>query len=541
MAVQWIAYCLLIAILLAAAARMVEYGFGLYGIPLRWPWAAAILGSTALPLAAFIVPDRAGFAPDMLGPLPAGSLLGTVLATPTDGVQSGSPSWLAGANAVVFALWILGSVALFIYYARSYVRLARARRGWARGSIWGRDVFLSGSLGPAVTGFLRSFVVLPAWVLDLEERHRRIVLLHEEEHLRTGDHRLLLAALWALVAMPWNLALWWQFRRLRLAIEVDCDRRVLRGGVDRLEYGELLLEVGRRASTAGLLPAAFSEPRSLLERRMRRMIRRIPRHRVQKAGAAALAAAALLAFACEAPRPGDEELVEPGVLVSETGEDPARITGVVTDASSGAPIVGAQVHLAGSGRGAVTADNGRFFLVNLPEGEYTLVVEHPGHEGASLALTISEERVSVKLGDGGTGGKLSAGVIDLTIPLEPTGPPVSGEKTVRVGEKPVFTPYTVKPELKNRAEAQRILREAYPKLLEDAGIGGTVKTWIFIDETGAVTNTRIHEGSGHAALDEAALKVVKQFEFTPARNRDRNVSVWIMIPVTFSPRAGAGG
>ncbi|UUZ52386.1 hypothetical protein LP419_22985 [Massilia sp. H-1] len=41
------------------------------------------------------------------------------------------------------------------------------------------------------------------------------------------DPQLLGLALLVLVAMPWNLPMWWQLRRLRHAIEVDCDARVL--------------------------------------------------------------------------------------------------------------------------------------------------------------------------------------------------------------------------------------------------------------------------------------------------------------------------
>jgi hypothetical protein len=37
-------------------------------------------------------------------------------------------------------------------------------------------------------------------------------------------------ALLVAVLVPWNLPVWRQLRRLRLAMEVDCDARVLRGG-----------------------------------------------------------------------------------------------------------------------------------------------------------------------------------------------------------------------------------------------------------------------------------------------------------------------
>jgi protein TonB len=76
----------------------------------------------------------------------------------------------------------------------------------------------------------------------------------------------------------------------------------------------------------------------------------------------------------------------------------------------------------------------------------------------------------------------------------------------------------------------------YPPLLRDAGVGGTVTVWFFIDETGSVRTVLLKESSGLEALDEAALRVAGQIEFTPALNRDKRVSVWIALPITFSTR-----
>jgi protein TonB len=98
---------------------------------------------------------------------------------------------------------------------------------------------------------------------------------------------------------------------------------------------------------------------------------------------------------------------------------------------------------------------------------------------------------------------------------------------------PVFTPYTVKPELKNRDAVGRALVRNYPPLLRDAGIGGTVLTWLLIDENGRVIKTQVKEGSGHDALDQAALKVADIMNFTPALNRDQKVKVWISLPIVF--------
>jgi len=72
--------------------------------------------------------------------------------------------------------------------------------------------------------------------------------------------------------MPWNLPLWWQLRRLRRAIEVDCDARVLNAGHDVNRYGETLLEVGQRHSAFLGSVAAMSESKSFLEQRIRIML-----------------------------------------------------------------------------------------------------------------------------------------------------------------------------------------------------------------------------------------------------------------------------
>ncbi|HEU4653702.1 MAG TPA: DUF3471 domain-containing protein, partial [Steroidobacteraceae bacterium] len=84
---------------------------------------------------------------------------------------------------------------------------------------------------------------------------------------------LLTIALCLLVFMPWNVPLWWQLRRLRYAIEVDCDTRVLRSGRAVEEYGETLIQVGQRRSTYIGAVAAMSESVSFLERRIALMTR----------------------------------------------------------------------------------------------------------------------------------------------------------------------------------------------------------------------------------------------------------------------------
>jgi hypothetical protein len=80
--------------------------------------------------------------------------------------------------------------------------------------------------------------------------------------------------LFLLVLMPWNLPLWWQLRRLRYAIEVDCDARVLKEGLDANHYGKTLIAVGERQSAFIGAVAAMSESKSFLEERIKIMVQK---------------------------------------------------------------------------------------------------------------------------------------------------------------------------------------------------------------------------------------------------------------------------
>lgn len=102
-----------------------------------------------------------------------------------------------------------------------------------------------------------------------------------------------------------------------------------------------------------------------------------------------------------------------------------------------------------------------------------------------------------------------------------------------LGENPTFTPYTVAPTLKDPKRAARIVERYYPGTLKDAGVGGRVVVWAFIDEAGKVLNTKVNTSSGYDDLDRAAMKAALEFEFNPAFNRDIRVQVWVALPIRF--------
>jgi TonB family protein len=84
-------------------------------------------------------------------------------------------------------------------------------------------------------------------------------------------------------------------------------------------------------------------------------------------------------------------------------------------------------------------------------------------------------------------------------------------------------------ELTNADEVTRALVRNYPPLLRDAGIGGKVELYLYVDEAGLVQRTTVLKTSGYDALDQAALQVSTLMRFVKASHAG-----WVALPLTFS-------
>lgn len=118
--------------------------------------------------------------------------------------------------------------------------------------------------------------------------------------------------------------------------------------------------------------------------------------------------------------------------------------------------------------------------------------------------------------------------------------PAAAQQT-DVLERPVFTPFTKKPELRSAVETREALEAMYPPLLREAGIGGTAVFWLFIDRAGDVQKVQLFRSSGYDELDAAGARVAEGMRFTPALNRDRAVDVWVQVPVAFIAEGRSAG
>jgi beta-lactamase regulating signal transducer with metallopeptidase domain len=134
-----------------------------------------------------------------------------------------------------------------------------------------------GAPGPAVVGFLRPVVVLPAGLVESatpeEVTH---VLLHELAHVKRRDPALQLLSIVLQAALWYHPSIWLARRRLSVLAELCCDDEVataLRGGT--AEYRRTLLRLARPMFAHGSSGAlGFFRRRSHLLLRMEWLERR---------------------------------------------------------------------------------------------------------------------------------------------------------------------------------------------------------------------------------------------------------------------------
>jgi len=292
MILSLVMYSIIVGSLIVVAAVALDRVATTQKWPTRFIWAASLVSIVLWPI---VGATRA------LKPIARSSLLPfTVTLPPLRVVASAGAGSLTGALDFAFGLtWLALSALLLAALAADVVRLRRLKREWPLREVDGRSMRLTTDVGPAVVGLRSMELVLPEWILSLDAPLRSLVLRHEEEHRSARDPYLLISARLAIALMPWNPALWFAAHRLRLAIELDCDARVLRADPSPRRYGMLLLTIAQRRGTAPTaLSPMLSEPTTQLERRILAM--RPSRHRLARVTAVAgmLVAASALALAC---------------------------------------------------------------------------------------------------------------------------------------------------------------------------------------------------------------------------------------------------
>ena len=272
----WMAYATLAGVLVSVASVLLEQNSPWLSGSRRFLWLAAIAVTLWFGIASLLPSGpRNQSAPMVNSPRNLSPLPPRQADTPVPAMSAVSrPSQaapqrsLANLDEILVIAWLSASALCLALLAASAWRVTRMRRDWRESVMAGVPVLVSHDVGPAVIGLIHHGIVVPQWVESLDDDSQRTVLTHEREHVRAGDPLLLWSATILVALVPWNAALWYALRRLRHAIEMDCDARVLRVRPDTRAYCTLLLDVGER-TLAGVAPmAALAEPSTLLERRI---------------------------------------------------------------------------------------------------------------------------------------------------------------------------------------------------------------------------------------------------------------------------------
>lgn len=471
-------------ILLAAVA--VSAVLRRYGRSERGVWLVALVLAFALPVVSLLRLGTAA-AVDPGTPLATGVIgLPEVVSIPIE------PSGLGlGLDEILLLSWLAVSAFLVLRWAVGSYRLMRVGRAWRSMTLDGVPVWLTEDLGPAVSGVILPRLLVPSWMLSMPWAQRSLVLLHEQEHIRAWDPMLMALARIVRTLAPWNPVVWVLSSRLLLAIELDCDRRVLRHRPDVATYGHTLLNVSSRDSGRLVAVATFAESEAPLRSRILAMT--TPSRTISAVGlfTSATIGALLLVGACEVPVPA---VTEP-VAVEASPRDESRQEAISDPPASPTPSEATQA-----------------------DSTSTRDAEPP-----SASETIEELRETLQQRPS------TRGPVEQPT-AEPTPEPTD---EIATPDRPSFTAMTVRPTLTNVPQVQQALMDAYPALLRDAGVGGAPVMWLYIGTDGAVQRTLVQETSGYGALDEAAAIVARAMRFTPAQNRDQLVPVWVQIPIRF--------
>jgi TonB family protein len=543
MIASWMLYAALVGILMTVAAAALDRAAVARQRPTRMIWAAALALSIAWPVGRGI----ARMTPERVRPVRLMPFAITVQ-SPAMTSHASALSRAAIDRALLLA-WCGLSALLILRLVRGLVTLRRTSTTWTPAEIDGTRVRLSSNVGPALVGLRSMEVVLPEWILSLDQPLRAIVLRHEEEHRSARDPYLLFGATLAVALMPWNLALWLQAKRLRLAIELDCDARVLRAHPSTERYGLLMLTIAQRRSVAPTLFAPMlTEPTTQLERRiiaMRTGTRRLARVTVYGGSVIALG---VLAFACSLQSD------------TSTGPKPARPLRVTDNQNFFEFQVEKVAELAPGNAAPRYPDLLRSANV---EGEVLaqFVVDTTGHvDMSSLKVlktthdlftnSVKQSLPDIKFSPALVGGRKVKQLVQMTFPFSLSqGASIGPAVQLNPRNKPAVARGSLaKPETKLppgvyfEYQVEKAVSPVpgnrgprYPEILRTANVEGSVLAQFIVDENGMADSTSFTVlRSTHDLFTNAVLSTITSFRFNPAELGGRRVKQLVQMPFQFS-------
>lgn len=193
--------------------------------------------------------------------VPSGGTGSTVLSGRTEEFKSGEGRKLTG---IAMAVWGVGVVLMLTYAGGSMAvlkgKLKKARPvGCAAGAKTRITVYEKENLPtPFVLGIIRPKIYLPT---GLKKSEKQYILLHEQIHIRRGDHIVKAVSFLTLCIHWFNPMVWAAFFLSERDMEMSCDEAVLRklGSGVKKDYSAALLNLAAGRRIIGGMPLAFGE------------------------------------------------------------------------------------------------------------------------------------------------------------------------------------------------------------------------------------------------------------------------------------------
>ncbi len=153
-------------------------------------------------------------------------------------------------------LWMLGILVMLGRGVVSYIGLSGKLTG---AMVLEKNIYLADHIpGPFVMGFWSPKIYLPS---NLQEKEYPYIILHEQHHIRRGDHIFKVLGYLALSIHWFNPFVWLAFRLFVKDMEMSCDEAVLRklGENIRADYSASLLQFAAGQRDVYGTPLAFGE------------------------------------------------------------------------------------------------------------------------------------------------------------------------------------------------------------------------------------------------------------------------------------------
>lgn len=558
---QWMLGAILFASCCAVAAFAAERALRAMRLPTRGPWVLALAIGAVWPVIASIV--LSALAPDPTASQTSASVLMSVIPVTSDNGFDFS-AWLARLDTPLTWVWSIASGLLLIQILLALRTLQGVRRRARLEQLQGEQVLIDESVGPAVLGLVRPHIVIPSWVLTIDAPLRALVLRHEREHCKAGDPALVWLSVVTTTAMPWNPALWWISRRLRIAMEIDCDARTLRDEADTSRYAKLLLFIAQQSPSARFVPM-LSHSASQLSRRIHAMNNASTRFRTLRvltaSGIAVLAGAAACSsrIATNLTSP-----VATPVANSESNKTATTAPAVVSESAPGPtvakePYFDFQVEVpanpAAGNRGPRYPDAQRAagvsgsvlaqFVVNVDGSVDSTTIKLLRESDPAFGAAVRSALPSMKFNPALVGGKAVRQLVQTPFQFG-VAPMPARPAPVRVGEvKYSASPVGAAPrpaadpafdfQTDNHASIKPDnVAPKYPDELRATKVNGDVLVQFIVNRDGTADMSSLKVlKSDHPAFTQSVREALAEMKFEPARVKGQAVRQLMQSPFSF--------